>query len=398
VVGWPFGYHELLPYYLDMERRFEVCGTADPLRPGARYELLDPPAMSETDRHFFECMQAAGLHPHRLHNAVRYGRDGAEQKLDARTQLLMPAAATGRLSIQSGAEVDRVSIDADEADGVVARVDGVERLYRARAVILAAGALTTPVLLHRSANGHWPQGLGNHSGMVGRNLMFHASDFVAVWPRGRRDRQGPSRAIALRDFYRVGGLALGEFQSMGLTAGYGEILTYLHQRFDSSPFRRIPLLRHLLRIPAWMGARLFDEATVFTTIIEDFPYLENRIELDGEEPAGFRVHYTISGELRERVHRMRSELRSALQSLRVLVVNPEVSLNFGHGCGTCRAGEDPQSSVVDRHCRIHGTRNVYVADGSFMPTSGGANPSLTIAANAARVADLLAAELRTGRV
>ena len=59
---------------------------------------------------------------------------------------------------------------------------------------------------------------------------------------------------------------------------------------------------------------------------------------------------------------------------------------IAHACGTCRFGDDPRASVLDRNCRAHGLDNLYVVDSSFFPTSGGTNPSLTIAANALRVA------------
>jgi choline dehydrogenase-like flavoprotein len=71
----------------------------------------------------------------------------------------------------------------------------------------------------------------------------------------------------------------------------------------------------------------------------------------------------------------------------------KVSLNYGHPCGTCRAGDDPATSVLDRNCKAHGIDNLYIVDSSFMPTSGGTNPSLTIAANALRVADNIAKQL-----
>ena len=61
--------------------------------------------------------------------------------------------------------------------------------------------------------------------------------------------------------------------------------------------------------------------------------------------------------------------------------------NFGHPCGTLRMGDDPATSVVDAGCRVHGLDNLWVADASVFPTSMGVNPSLTIAANALRVAD-----------
>ena len=80
----------------------------------------------------------------------------------------------------------------------------------------------------------------------------------------------------------------------------------------------------------------------------------------------------------------------------MLVTNQEISLNFGHPCGTCRAGTNPETSVVDRNCNVHATDNLYVADGSFMPTSGGTNPSPTIVANGLRVAGVIADRLEQG--
>lgn len=64
-------------------------------------------------------------------------------------------------------------------------------------------------------------------------------------------------------------------------------------------------------------------------------------------------------------------------------------LNYGHPCGTLRFGDDPAMSVLDKDCRAHGLANLWVVDASFMPTSMGVNPSLTIAANALRVADVI---------
>lgn len=62
---------------------------------------------------------------------------------------------------------------------------------------------------------------------------------------------------------------------------------------------------------------------------------------------------------------------------------------LGHVCGTCRFGDDPATSVLDRNNRTHEVANLYVVDASFLPTSGGTNPSLTIAANALRVAEAM---------
>ena len=65
-----------------------------------------------------------------------------------------------------------------------------------------------------------------------------------------------------------------------------------------------------------------------------------------------------------------------------------------HQCGTCRFGRDPQTSVLDLNCRTHDVDNLYVVDGSFFPSSGAVNPSLTIIANALRVGDHLAERMK----
>jgi choline dehydrogenase-like flavoprotein len=70
-------------------------------------------------------------------------------------------------------------------------------------------------------------------------------------------------------------------------------------------------------------------------------------------------------------------------------------MNYGHPCGTCRFGDDSSISVLDRDCRAHDLENLYVVDASFMPRSGAVNPSLTIAANALRVAPRIAARVST---
>lgn len=64
--------------------------------------------------------------------------------------------------------------------------------------------------------------------------------------------------------------------------------------------------------------------------------------------------------------------------------------------GTCRAGLDPRTSVLDPWCRAHEVPNLYVVDGSFLPTSGGAPPTLTILANSFRVADHVIGRWRAG--
>ena len=89
----------------------------------------------------------------------------------------------------------------------------------------------------------------------------------------------------------------------------------------------------------------------------------------------------------------RTLLANALSPHRTIVLSGENNINFGHACGTCRFGDDPSKSVLNKDNRAHGLSNLYVVDASFFPSSGGTNPSLTIAANALRVAVAIDARL-----
>jgi choline dehydrogenase-like flavoprotein len=403
-MNWPFRYEDLEQYYLEVEKIFGVSGTEDPLGDRYKYDLADPPAMHERDRHYYQKFAEAGLHPYRIHNAIKYNKDCSECgghicisdcKGDASSRFAAVAITTGKLTILEQTEVVSIESERGIVSGAQVSRDGEEALLSGKIIILAAGSLFTPAILQSSKNDYWPDGLGNNSDQVGRNLMFHASDFVAVFPRVKIQKSGPSRTLALRDFYKADGVRYGEFQSMGLTAGYAEILTFLHREFDKSFLRRLPFLREFLRIPAYIGSLVFSEASVFATIVEDKPYAHNRVVLAPNSPSGIKVEYQIEAELKTRVTKMRKMLKDRISALRILVVNSDVTLNYGHACGTCRAGHDPATSVVDANCRVHGIDNLFIVDGSFMPTSGGTNPSLTIAANALRVSDHIDKVLNT---
>jgi choline dehydrogenase-like flavoprotein len=395
---WPVSYEAFLPYYRRAERLYGVRGTRDPLCPQDDSELLEPPPLTECDADFVNSLEASGMHPYRVHVAFAY-KPGCTECLghvcprqckgDARTICLEPALATGNARLVDRCEAERLEADKGRVTAIVAQRDGQVISIRARIVILAAGAYYSPLLLQKSANDFWPNGLANTSDLVGRNLMFHNSDFITVWPRRKLSMTGPRKTIAFRDFYTHGGQKLGSVQSMGISVGYGYVVYFLKNAFDRSRWRWLRPVRPFLRIPAYVASVLFGSATVFATNMEDKPYFENRIVLDRDAPGQLRFEYTVHDELRSRIKLMRKLLKQAFARHRSIITGQDVSLNFGHPCGTCRFGSDPSSSVLDANNKAHGLDNLYVVDASFMPTSGGANPSLTIAANALRVADHL---------
>jgi choline dehydrogenase-like flavoprotein len=223
--------------------------------------------------------------------------------------------------------------------------------------------------------------------MIGRNLMFHVSDFFAAWPRRPIRRIKPGRSIALRDLARHRDVPLGMVQSTGFSASTGNISVFLNMLVDRSRWKSLRLLKPFIKIPARIGALIFGKATVFATILEDHAYAENRVMPDPQDPTRIHFEYVVRPELRRRIKLMRLLYRRAFRRHRLMILNSEVNLNFGHACGTCRFGLDPTTAVLDENNRCHDLSNLYVVDASCFPTSGGANPSLTIAANALRVAD-----------
>jgi len=401
--GWPISYQTIAPYYQEAEKLFKVRGTPDPLSTDTDPELLPPVAMSECDNHFFSSFKKNGLNPYRLHVGINYNEKCEEClgyicnqkcKSDAKTICLEPAIQTGNLKILEQCEVKNLSADETKVNEVICIKDGKEIKIRARIFVVAAGAYFSPVLLQNSKNNFWPNGLANKSDMVGRNLMFHISDFVAVWPKGNFSRQGPAKTISLRDFYFHNNKSLGSFQSTGLTFEYGNVIYALKMKFDRSRWSWLKPIRPFLRIPAYLTSFFLGHASIFATIMEDHPYAENRIIADAKEPSGMRFEYTVHKELHERIKSFRNLLKSKLSPHLSFVMSEDVSLNYGHPCGTCRMGDNPKTSVVDKNCKAYDVDNLYLVDASVMPTSGGANPSLTITANALRVAKAISTDLK----
>lgn len=404
--GWPVSHDEMAPWLARAERMYSVRGEPDP-RTGAGHESLFPPlALDAAEAALIDELRGRGLSPYRLHLALREV-EGCRSclgsacplvcKMDGRSAGVMPALATGRAALLERCEVTRLCAGAGGITHVEARRGDVTVTLRARVHILAAGALASPRLLMASASEAWPAGLANASGMVGRNLMFHLNEMFALWPgRGTPAFRRPTRAVGFRDLYHVGGERFGMVQSMGVAASRGVILHFLRQKLAQSPYRRVPGSRQLARIPATVMAGLLGEAQVFVGLLEDMPHPENRVLWQPDDGDMIRLTYAIGPEMEARRRRFRRLIRGALKGQRHLFLTRRPEPNFGHPCGTLRFGTDPATSVLDAECRAHGVPNLYVADASFMPTSMGVNPSLTIAANALRVGDAVMRRMRAG--
>jgi choline dehydrogenase-like flavoprotein len=391
ISAWPITYSQFQPFYEAAEKLYRVKTTLDAAALGR---------LSEWDKALMDHLRDRGLHPDLLHVAINYDDQCLECtgkicprdcKADALSACLTEALRQPSCQLLENCAVQSLEADGERVRAVHAIHEGRPTTFKARVFVLCAGAFESPALLLKSANEVWPNGLANQSGQVGRNLMFHTSDVLAVWAPRRFDRRArQKKSISIRDFYRKDGVRLGYVQSMGLEIGRGAIAVYMKNQLRQMGIRNELLLSLLVKIPSHLAAAVLGNAGVFAAATEDDADPENRICLDPAEPNGAHFTYTITEDLRKRAEALRNAFRASIRPWRLLPLSPTLSMNYGHPCGTCRFGDDAGTSVLDRNCKAHGLANLFVVDASFMPRSAAVNPSLTIAANALRVAPVVA--------
>lgn len=410
VEAWPVTYDDLAPFYAAAERLYRVRGAPDPLataRIGTALQpdLLPPPPLSAAAAELSEFLTDCGLHPYRLPSACEYvpGCQSCQGflcpepcKNDAARVCLQPALERHGAALLTGCRVLGVRTEGRRVTGVQCRWKGGELELRGLIVILAAGALQTPLILLRSHGERSQQGVGNRSGLVGRHLMRHLIDVYLVRPAPgtRGDFDNRRKEIACSDFYVDGEHKLGTVQSFGRLPPADMLFGTLQDDVRASAWAwaapALALARPVLR-PVLHD--MVENWLTLATIAEDLPYADNLVAAHPAGPAHATLRYTLRPEGHRRVERFREQLGRVLRgrSWRRLAQAGN-NQRIAHVCGTCRFGDDPRTSVLDRDNRVHDVDNLFVVDSSFFPSSGGTNPSLTIAANALRVAGRIVRE------
>lgn len=401
--AWPIGYDEFEPYYTRAERLLHAHGErgSDPIEPRASAPLPHPPVPPEPRiAALMDDLRAAGVRPFPIPLGVRLGEqppgdapyrfsqfdgypDLTEIKADAHVCGVRPALAHQNVTLLTGAYVERLIAGPSgrEVKQVVVRHEGSEHRFSADVVVLACGAINTAALLLRSGGGGCRDGLANSSGMVGRNLMVHQNGCVIAVT----SEPNPSpfqKHFGLTDFYLSGPHApfpLGMIQLMGKP----DMGTLAWLRGSALPGLAIEQI----------AARTID----FFITAEDLPEPSNRVTLrdDGTIRVSYRANNTAAY---DGLQRCLEALMTVAERRHgrpdpVFLASRLGSSGVSHQNGTCRFGPDPGTSVLDLNCRAHDVDNLYIVDGSFFPSSGAVNPSLTIAANALRVGDHLAQRL-----
>jgi choline dehydrogenase-like flavoprotein len=411
--AWPVGYDLFEPYYCEAEALFHVHGERgeDPNEPWFSKPYAYPPVSHEPRiQKLSDDLAAEGLHPFHLPLGILLDeKDGKptptskcircdafdgfpcaiNAKADSQVICIDPTlAAHPNFTLLTNALATRLETDA--SGRMVSRVhvtrDGNAEQYSADIVVVACGALSSALLLLRSANDSHPHGLANRSDQVGRNYMRHDMSIVMALLRDRNDTVF-QKTLAVSDYYfgaEDWDFPLGLIQMCASSHGEqirGEALPPFLSWMPEMPFEK--MAEH--SIDFWLQS-------------EDLPNPENRIYYDGD-----KVVLALTQGSQEAARRLKHKLEGLLEPIgahkhlfeRNLYLGKDIPVSgTAHQAGTCRFGTDPAASVLNLDCRAHEVDNLYVTDASFFPSIGAVNPTLTIIANALRVADHIAARLR----
>jgi choline dehydrogenase-like flavoprotein len=429
VADWPFGYDELEPYYSLAEREVGLSGLggASPFE-GWRSEPYPMPPLPAhpLTTPLEEVCRRRGLHPFPTPRGINsrpyQGRPACDPcdfctgfgcpsgaRGSSQDALLARAEQTGRCRVVSRAMVRQITVDARGRATGCLWIDeaGVEREVHARAVCVCCSAVESARLLLLSKSPLFPDGLANDRGLVGRHLQFHG--VTLGYGLFRRDRHPGLPLAARRPF-----LDRSLLDHYFLPPGIGEIDKGGLIRFGLPQTRPMAEAQEIATeggravwgeaLAARLQRHFVEERRIEVEVFHDFfPNARTFVELDPEVRDRWglpvaRIHLDLPSHQRIAGHWVG---RRALEILDDLGAD-EVGFQIVGGTssylvhGTCRAGRDPATSVLDEHLRAHAVPNLFVVDGSFMPTSGGAAPTLTIFAASFRTADHVLAQARRG--
>jgi len=429
VADWPISYDDLEPYYTKVEHEVGISGRVvdhPNLEPRSTQDYPFPPTAEHPVASWFDdtCEQQ-GLHSIPVARAILSrqvnGRGSCQYsgycgsygcssgaKGSSRAALLNRAVATGNCDIQANSHV--YHLESDMSGRVVSAnyygTNGASQAVRAGVFVVACQAVETSRLLLLSRGPRHAQGLANNHGQVGKNLLFAAGGagtgkFLYDKLDDNRAAQmkilGPFVNRALQDWYYIDDDEMGR-----LKGGTIEFL-FRHpnpigranrQKWDSDQLLWGQPLKNKIK-SHFTDARYLR----FETFSDWLPSDNCNVSLDtdlqdkwgtpvarikiGNHPHDLKVGRFLA----RKGYRMLKDLGADTASWSVSG-KPPVNLI----AGGCRFGTDPSKSVLNSDCRAHDVDNLYVTDGSFMPTGGSVPYTWTIYANSFRVADKILSE------
>lgn len=391
---WPIVYSDLEEYYKKAESLYEVHGipNCDPFEPprSSDFEFATPELTKPAHR-IYLAAKKLGYRPFPLPLAINYHNqsrpicsncftcDGFPCKTEAKndtTTTALKKSSPSHLKIYTGLIANKLL----SKDNIITGLECIKQETKekfnisAKLFVISAGAIQSPALLLRSDIQKYDQ-----SNSLGRYLMRHCNGIVgAVFPYKINPENTNHKQVGITHFYEdmreISGKAVGIIQDMCMPPreavkhfapkGLGQISSLLSSYIQS-----------------------------LICIAEDTPQFENKVSLNTKiDTFGIpliNINHSYSKDDYQRRNYLMKQAKIILRNAGSLVRQAKEIDSFSHAVGTVRFGNSPNTSVLDKTCRANGIKNLFVLDGSFMPTSGGVNPSLTIAANSLRVSDYI---------
>jgi len=415
-IDWPIRYKDIAPWYDHVESFIGVSGNRDGI-PHLPDGVFQPAfEMNVVEKHFKEKIetkytdrkvimgrtanltkpvQGRGQCMVRdlCHRGCTYG---AYFSTNAST---MPAAyATGNLTVRPHSLVNKVIYDEKKKKATGVEIIDTETKkteeFYARIIFLNASTVATAFILLNSVSSRFPNGLGNGSDQLGRNLMDHhkgvsinatVDGFEDMVTFGRRPTP-----IYITRFKNI------KDKTPGFIRGYHFGGSAYRPRQAGDATIGAPLKEALTQPGPWrMGLYAFGEC---------LPYADNRITLDNNKKDQWgRPIITINCEFKENEKAMHTDMVKTGQELleaagfRDINVTAQISFpgNANHEMGIARMGNDPKTSVLNKYNQMHEVPNVFITDGSCMTSSACLNPSLTYMALTARACDYAVREMKS---
>jgi len=414
---WPISYADLQPHFELNESMMGVAGlVGDPANPDYS-SLLPPVPLGAMGRAVAEGFNRLGWHwwpSYAAINTRSHGNRGAcinlgpcntgcAQGAKASVDVTYwPVALRQGVEVRTKTRVLEVTLDENgKAKGVVyANAFGACNELYANLVVVACSGVGTPRLLLNSRSSQHPDGLGNYSGMLGRNLMLHPLAYVeGVFDHELQSSLGPQGAcIMSQQFYETS-------SDRDFTRGY------TLQVLRGAPAAETAITNHFLRrIPLGSEhhkkfAQFFNRSAGIAVISEDLPELHNRVELDeancdSSGMPGVKVFYKLSDNTSNILKHGIQASKKVLHAAQAKVTSSFAPVRHTgwHLMGTARMGDNPENSVVNRYCQVHGISNLFVVDSSVFVTSGAVNPVATAQALTLWACDYIVRQKDSGRL
>ncbi len=397
---WPMSYEELKPYYELLELEMPVAGPAYfPWGDPHGYPYGPHPMGGVGDVLIRGCRKLgirvsaggpvainAGSHGDRPHCIYRgFCIQGCKVGAKASTLVThIPDALANGAEIRDHSMVGRIELGKDGRVTGVMYFDknGSQHFQKARAVIVSGYAIETPRLLLNSSCAGFKNGLANSSDCVGRYLLAQAGNVVL----GRfeeliRMYKAPPAHALTEEFYETDakrGFARGfAIQTVGPLP-----IAFAKQMMVAKGAWGWGMRRVMMDYNHWAALGLLGEI---------LPWADNRVTL-AEEKDRFglpvaKVHFALHENDQKLIEFGKNKVMEVMWAAGAREVVQES--RYAHLVGGARMGSDPRTSVVDKFGQTHDIPNLFICDGSILPTQGSANPGLTIQALAARTADYL---------